>query len=418
MKDLVTESIDLDLNTLIQSGTPPYSFTFAEERVTPCGEHYKAPEGLRIDGNRLTGTLVSSKTTVWLRVEDGAGQIVWPGFTIFKPSLAREAISRIGGQVLFSDRMYFPGVGDSEQVVSLHVTENPDGLRYEIPLSEENIIHRSGGIDILNLSKEDVFRDINTPYETVKAELEVKKTVHLEKREYSRYSLLSGEVIEESEQIFTFFTGEFLIVRDKALWYSFRFGNFGTPSLDWGLYRDLFGCGDLYHCTCGECPCCDANRFCCWREHIPEYMFNHYYQTLAASGNCFGMVTAAWKIREDWQGGVGVTNVEERGAFWYEIVIYLADLDRHRVNPIHDEPQILGTLRRYINGMHGWQLDWDVMVGCTPVSIQLVKKQYLKLSVFSPPFPFPSPSPFPSRSLWESGTLWQNVASFCCIRPL
>ena len=75
------------------------------------------------------------------------------------------------------------------------------------------------------------------------------------------------------------------------------------------------------------------------------------------------MVTAAWKIREDWQGGVGVTNVEERGAFWYEIVIYLADLDRHRVNPIHDEPQILGTLRRYINGMHGWQLDWDVWWG-------------------------------------------------------
>ena len=55
-------------------------------------------------------------------------------------------------------------------------------------------------------------------------------------------------------------------------------------------------------------------------------------------------------------------------------------------------------------------------LGCTPVSIQLVKKQYLKLSVFSPPSPFLSP--FPSRSLWESGTLWQNVASFCCIRPL
>ena len=36
-------------------------------------------------------------------------------------------------------------------------------------------------------------------------------------------------------------------------------------------------------------------------------------------------------------------------------------------------------------------------VGCTPVSMQLVKKQYLKLSVFSPPFPFLSP--FPSRSL-------------------
>jgi len=57
-----------------------------------------------------------------------------------------------------------------------------------------------------------------------------------------------------------------------------------------------------------------------------------------------------------------------------------------------------------------------VGMGCTPVSIQLVKKQYLKLSVFSPPSPFPSP--FPSRSLWESGTLWQNAASFCCIRPL
>ena len=55
-------------------------------------------------------------------------------------------------------------------------------------------------------------------------------------------------------------------------------------------------------------------------------------------------------------------------------------------------------------------------MGCTPVSIQLVKKQYLKLSMFSPPFPFPSL--FPSRSLWESGTLWQNAASFCCIRPL
>jgi len=37
------------------------------------------------------------------------------------------------------------------------------------------------------------------------------------------------------------------------------------------------------------------------------------------------------------------------------------------------------------------------IMGCTPVSIQLVKKQYLKLSVFSPPFPFLSP--FPSRSL-------------------
>ena len=58
--------------------------------------------------------------------------------------------------------------------------------------------------------------------------------------------------------------------------------------------------------------------------------------------------------------------------------------------------------------------DWDL--GCTPVSIQLVKKQYLKLSVFSPPSPFPSL--FPSRSLRESGTLWQNAASFCCIRPL
>ena len=55
-------------------------------------------------------------------------------------------------------------------------------------------------------------------------------------------------------------------------------------------------------------------------------------------------------------------------------------------------------------------------LGCTPVSIQLVKKQYLKLSVFSPPIPFPSL--FPSRSLWESGTLWQNAASFCCIRHL
>jgi len=55
-------------------------------------------------------------------------------------------------------------------------------------------------------------------------------------------------------------------------------------------------------------------------------------------------------------------------------------------------------------------------MGCTPVSIQLVKKQYLKLSMLSPPFLFPSP--FPSRSLWESGTLWQNVASFCCIRLL
>ena len=41
---------------------------------------------------------------------------------------------------------------------------------------------------------------------------------------------------------------------------------------------------------------------------------------------------------------------------------------------------------------------WTVEgMGCTPVSIQLVKKQYLKLSVFSPPFPFLSP--FPSRSL-------------------
>ena len=58
----------------------------------------------------------------------------------------------------------------------------------------------------------------------------------------------------------------------------------------------------------------------------------------------------------------------------------------------------------------------DMEVGCTPVSIQLVKKQYLKLSVFSPPFPFPSL--FPSRSLWESGALWQNAASFCCIRHL
>gem|GEM_PF-3582001 len=363
VKDLVTESIDLDLNTLIQSGTPPYSFTFAEERVTPHGEHYKAPEGLRIDGNRLTGTLVSSKTTVWLRVEDGAGQIVWPEFTIFKPSLAREAIS--GGQVLFSDRMYFPGVGGSGQVVSLHVTENPDGLRYEIPLSEENIIHRSGGIGILNLSKEDVFRDINTPYETVKAKLEVKKTVHLEKREYRSgdQTAAYGEVIEESEQIFTFFTGEFLIVRDKALWYSFRFGNFGTPSLDWGLYRDLFGCGDLYHCICLDgCPCCDATRACCWHEHIPEYIFKNYYKDLAKPGNCFGMCTAAWKIRKASQGGTGDTAVGWwSDSWWHDKAIYDADLDRHVVNPVRDEPEIFGSLRRYINAMHGWQLDWDVM---------------------------------------------------------
>jgi hypothetical protein len=62
------------------------------------------------------------------------------------------------------------------------------------------------------------------------------------------------------------------------------------------------------------------------------------------------MVISAWKTR-------GVTSI---GGEWTKIPNFEANLN-DIVDPSRDSPQIWGTLRRYINGMHGWQLDWDVM---------------------------------------------------------
>jgi len=351
VQDQFGESVDIDLNSLIESGTPPYTFDFFDS----------PPSGFTITGNRLTGTPTQWETEVKLVVRDQSNNVVRPRFKIYKISKIREYYNVITLLETLYDPLsvYVFDSGDDllegyswhVRSASLDIRETPDGHTYEVAIPRTNIVENR----ITNLRKTDVFQDITTPYETIKGRLTFSYEFTFEQRRYSSGTISSanyGDVLQRYQYIQEVSTPDFLIVRDRKLYDTFRFDNFKTEYLDWNLFRDLFGCGDLYDCICGlglDCPCCDATLLCCWREPVSEFIYDYFYNSLSRNGNCFGMCTGVYKTRYNSYTRIDVG-----------IPIFTATLE-HSINPYRDDPKIWGTLQRYINGMHGWQLDWDVM---------------------------------------------------------
>jgi Periplasmic component of the Tol biopolymer transport system len=324
------QTINIDLTKTINEGTPPFTFNFLGN----------APEGLTIENNVLKGIPTYFITKVKLVVEDGTGQKIWPEFFIYRLSVLEDegSFDKIKGLRLYpysseSGLSLYIGSGiyssyrieDSEDVILsnayLQITETPDGAKdtgIGTSIGRGNLVFQEGNylegdyVYIKNLDKQKIFWDRSTPYETVRAKVNFEYTATLNTRVWkSGQSLLNQtEIILIGKEPFYVDTGDLVIVRDSELYYSFRFSNFDTDTLDWNLYRDFFGCGDLYDCICLDgCPCCDATALCCWWEPTTGYIYDHLYSGLAKNGNCFGMVISAWKTR-------GVTSI---GGEWTKI---------------------------------------------------------------------------------------------------